>query len=255
MIKKILVFGLPGSGKTTLAAALAKRLNAVHFNADTIRHNLDDWDFSPHGRNRQAKRMSVLCDIVNVSGHHAIADFVCPTADLRETFNANFTIFCDTIKPDQCRFPDTAKIFEPPKKADFTITRRDAEHYADQITLAIDPFDWLKPTAMFVGRYQPFHDGHAWIIRHGIEQTGQAIIAVRRRRPSASDPFMFPEIRDRITARLLKDNIDRSRFHVIPVPNIAAVMYGRDVGYSITRIDVPAEIAAISASAIRANGA
>ena len=63
--KKILVMGLPGAGKTTLATALAPRLNAVHFNADAVRANLNkDLGFEPKDRIEQARRMGWLCDRV-----------------------------------------------------------------------------------------------------------------------------------------------------------------------------------------------
>jgi len=59
---KILITGLSGSGKTTLAKALAKELNAKHLNADEIRHEYNDWDFSEAGRLRQAHRIKNLSD-------------------------------------------------------------------------------------------------------------------------------------------------------------------------------------------------
>ena len=54
---KILIFGLPGSGKSTLAKPFAEMINAVWLNADKIREEANDWDFSPEGRIRQAQRM------------------------------------------------------------------------------------------------------------------------------------------------------------------------------------------------------
>src|ERR1700716_311329 len=78
--RKILVMGLPGAGKTTLAKALAPRLNAVHFNADDVRANINkDLGFGHPGRIEQARRMGWLCDRVVDSGTYAIADFICPT--------------------------------------------------------------------------------------------------------------------------------------------------------------------------------
>jgi adenylylsulfate kinase len=58
---KILLFGLPGSGKSTLAEQLAKLLNGVWLNADEIRKEYNDWDFSMEGRIRQANRMRWSC--------------------------------------------------------------------------------------------------------------------------------------------------------------------------------------------------
>ena len=84
---KILIFGLPGSGKTTLATPLARQLGAVHINADEVRTKYDDWDFSLEGRMRQANRMKHLSDGVVMAGKIAVTDFVCPTEAARKAFN------------------------------------------------------------------------------------------------------------------------------------------------------------------------
>ena len=69
LAKRILIMGLPGTGKTTLANELVKFLPIIHLNADEIRKYFDDWDFSKEGRLRQAKRMKRLSDFVLSEGH------------------------------------------------------------------------------------------------------------------------------------------------------------------------------------------
>ena len=107
---KILICGLPGAGKTTLGRPFAELLGGVFLNADDIRKEYDDWDFSPEGRMRQAMRMKVLSDGIVKAGKIAVADFICPTKAARKQFNADFIVWMDTIK--EGRFEDTNKMFE-----------------------------------------------------------------------------------------------------------------------------------------------
>ena len=116
---KILIFGLPGSGKSTLAEPLAKLLGAVWINADQVREEYDDWDFSLEGRMRQANRMRFLSDGVVRAGKIAVADFVCPTEQARQEFAPDYTIWMDTIK--EGRFEDTNRMFENPPQCDYHV--------------------------------------------------------------------------------------------------------------------------------------
>ncbi len=116
---KILIFGLPGSGKTTLAKPFSELIGGVHINADETRHKYNDWDFSIEGRIRQAQRMRHLADGVVLAGKVAIADFVAPTHKTREEFSADFTIWMDTI--NKGRFEDTNTLFEQGAKVDYHV--------------------------------------------------------------------------------------------------------------------------------------
>jgi adenylylsulfate kinase len=118
---KILIFGLPGSGKSTLAEPFAKLVGGVWLNADAVRKEYDDWDFTPEGRMRQAMRMKFLSDGVVKAGKIAIADFVCPTEAARAEFAPDFTVWMDTIA--EGRFEDTNKMFEKPAKFDYHVSQ------------------------------------------------------------------------------------------------------------------------------------
>jgi adenylylsulfate kinase len=116
---KILIFGLPGSGKTTLAKPFADLIGGVHINADEVRTKYDDWDFTPEGRMRQAQRMRHLADGVVMAGKVAVADFVCPTEQTRKEFEPDYTVWMDTIS--RGRFEDTNDMFETPEKVDYHV--------------------------------------------------------------------------------------------------------------------------------------
>ena len=109
---KILVMGLPNTGKTSLSQALQARLNCGWFNADAVRSMANDWGFDMEARIRQARRMRNLANFEKACGHTVICDFVCPTELTRSIFEADFTIWCDTLKRSD--YQDTNTIFERP---------------------------------------------------------------------------------------------------------------------------------------------
>jgi adenylylsulfate kinase len=113
---KILIMGLPGSGKTTLARELSYHFMIPHFNADSIRQANDDWDFTPEGRERQFHRMAGYLAEVGFG----ICDFVCPKDVFQRNFPCDFMIWMDTIK--EGRFEDTNKAFQEPSDYNIRIT-------------------------------------------------------------------------------------------------------------------------------------
>ena len=130
-MKIILVMGLPGAGKTTLANEMAPLLNAKRLNADEVRKAANDWDFSKAGRVRQAKRMAEFALKLKAESHYVIADFVAPTPEARRLFPADFRVWVDTIKKG--RFEDTTQMFVNPKNFDYHVTTQDAKKCAPLI--------------------------------------------------------------------------------------------------------------------------
>ena len=130
-MKIILVMGLPGAGKTTLADEIAPLLNAKRLNADEVRKAANDWDFSAEGRVRQAKRMADFAVKIKNEGYYVIADFVAPTPEARKLFPADYIIWVDTIKKG--RFEDTNQMFVNPENFDFKVTTQDAKNWAPKI--------------------------------------------------------------------------------------------------------------------------
>ena len=119
----ILIMGLPGSGKTTLAKKLIPILDAKWVNADKVREEANDWDFSIEGRKRQAKRMKEKALKFKEAEFNVIVDFVCPLPETRKIFNPDFIIWMDTIK--KSRYPRMNRIFKKPKKYDIRVTSKD----------------------------------------------------------------------------------------------------------------------------------
>ena len=122
--------GLPGAGKTTLANALKEKLDyhgfkTIWLNADRVREEYNDWDFSNEGRIRQSRRMSEMSS--RIESDFVIADFVCPLQEMRQIFDADFTIWVDTIAKG--RFSDTNKMFDPPEKYDVRVTSQDSDQW------------------------------------------------------------------------------------------------------------------------------
>ena len=254
MTKRILIMGLPGSGKTTLAKELANRMkdqNVVWYNADDIRRMHNDWDFSEEGRLRQAKRMRDLAD--HSEHRFVISDFVCPLREMREIYHADWTIWMDTI--DESRYQDTNSIFKKPHRYeyDFRITEFDSAKWAERIIHAIvndirPSFNWRKPSVQMLGRWQPWHKGHRALFERAIAKTGQVVIMVRDCHDE-NNPFCFSEVEDRICRDL--DPEYKGRFTILLVPNIVNITYGRDVGYKIEQESFDESITSISATKIR----
>ena len=250
MKKKILIMGLPGSGKTTLAAKLVPLLNAKWLNNDKVRKAANDWDFSMEGRIRQAKRMGDFAEKYKQEGHYVVSDYICPTPKTRKLFNADFVVWVDTIKKG--RFQDTNKIFKKPKKFDFRVTTQNAELWAYQILDKLIPYKWnsKKPTAQMLGRWQPFHDGHFALFEEILKKTGQVYILVRDVYKVGDNPFDFKYVKSKISKKL--DSRYKNRYKIVLVPNITNICYGRGVGYKIEEIVLPESIQKISATKIRA---
>jgi len=130
-MKIILIMGLPGAGKTTLANELAKLIETKRLNADEIRRAANDWDFSEEGRKRQSKRMADAALKLKNEGNNVIADFICPTPGARKIFPADYIVWVDTIK--EGRFEDTNQMFVKPENFDFHVTTQDANLWAPKI--------------------------------------------------------------------------------------------------------------------------
>ena len=124
---KVLIMGLPNSGKTFLAKKIAEILKVPNINADALRQMCNDWEFSEAGRVRQSERMAMIANYENQRNDYVICDFVCPTNNTRDLLKPNYTIFMNTI--NRSIYEDTNKVFETPK-FDFEVKHKNAEMYS-----------------------------------------------------------------------------------------------------------------------------
>ena len=111
-------------------------------------------------------------------------------------------------------------------------------------------WDNKHPTALMLGRWQPWHGGHQKLFEETLKKTGQVNIMVRDVKGVDDNPFDFETVKKKIEERLNPEF--EGRFKVILVPNITNICYGRGVGYKIEEIVLPEEIQKISATKIRA---
>ena len=248
MKKRILIMGLPGSGKSYLSKILAPLVAGVWLNADEVRKKVDDWDFSLEGRLRQAHRMRDLADSLLNSGKNVIADFICPTKETREIYSPDFLIFMKTI--DSGRYEDTNRIFSSPERIDFLVTEKNAELMAFQIAEQIERYRWnnQEPTSQMLGRYQPWHEGHKKLFEEAIKINGQVNIMVKDVQGIDDNPFDYETIKREISESLKAYG---ERVKITLAPNIMDICYGRTVGYSIRQIELDSRTQEISATQIR----
>lgn len=251
MKRKILIMGLPGAGKTTLAELLVPKLCAVWFNADAVRQEINrDLGFSSEDRLEHSRRMGKMCKFASKYGTWSIADFVCPTDEARAAFNADYVIWVDRIK--EGRFEDTNKMFEPPKNADLVLREGTPQQWLYKCMNLLNEERWdnQAPTALLIGRYQPFHKGHKTLVEEAIDRVGQCCIALRDvGGTDDSNPYNFHKVRREIKAACPEFG---EKLKIIEIPNITDVFYGRGVGYNIEMLELDKGIQEISATKIRA---
>ena len=258
MPQRILIMGLPGAGKTYLAQHILEHLQnekkRVHWlNADDVRKEYNDWDFSEAGRIRQSIRMRTLADSM-ADVDYVICDFVAPLVEMRNNFKADWTVWVDTI--DKGRYEDTNRAFVPPEQYDFRITEQHSEKWGEFIAAHIldnrrrPVFDWQQETVQMLGRWQPWHAGHRALFDRAIAKTGQVVIQIRDCQGwQGSNPFAIEQVKNYIRRDL--DMVYQGQYEIQVVPNIVNITYGRDVGYKIEQETFDESTHSISATNIR----
>ncbi len=104
--------------------------------------------------------------------------------------------------------------------------------------------------SMFIGRWQPWHKGHQWLIEQRLKKGKNVLIGIRDMLPDKNNPFTCEEVFDMLS-RELSDYIRAKQVKLMIVPDIESINYGRGVGYEIIEHTPPEEIGEISATKIR----
>ena len=104
--------------------------------------------------------------------------------------------------------------------------------------------------AMFIGRWQPWHDGHRWLIDQALNEGKHVLLCIRDVPVSESNPWTADQILLNL-AEALKDLIEEGRVHIMKIPDIESINIGRGVGYDVIEHVPPQEIHDISATKIR----
>ena len=104
--------------------------------------------------------------------------------------------------------------------------------------------------SLFIGRWQPWHDGHRWLIDQRLNEGKKVCIAVRDTSLSDSNPFTAKQVKSNVENEL-SDLISSGLVKVVIIPDIESINYGRGVGYDIIEHKPPKVIKKISATEIR----
>ena len=110
-------------------------------------------------------------------------------------------------------------------------------------------FNWKHKTATYIGRFQPFHEGHLEMIKLAIKRNKQVTILVMDSyNISKKNPFTFKEVKSKIEIKLKEY---KNKYKIIKIPVVSEVIYGRKVGYKIKKYNLTKKIEKISATSIR----
>lgn len=262
------LFGLPSAGKTTLAEGLVGP-DTIHLDGDYLRDTLNtDLGFSKEDRTENLRRAAGIAQCLNEQGFDVVASFITPYESQREMIRkqvGDITFIHVKAPIDVCEERDVKGLyeqaredeienftgvdapFEEPKQGEVALEVRTATHSKEETLKEINTELNRKsqPSHIFIGRWQPLHDGHRTIIDSAADNGKEVVIGIRDTELDEDNPFTAQERKELIN----EVYSDYSNVEVTIIPDIDTVAIGRDVGYSI--VSVPQEIAEISGTETR----
>jgi len=280
-VHTIWMCGMCQSGKSTLAEAIEKLIkedgkSLEVLDGDAIRA----WaptGFDEKSINDHLRRVALMCYYLNRHGIYAIVPVISPLSKLRDACREiigkeRFSlVFVDT--PAQiCAKLDTKGIwadaqalaiangsgsmnlagydavFEKPNLSDSYVIHtpwpRNTEISAFKIWEKVQSHR-SRPSAIYVGRWQPFHNGHRYIIDQALAKNERVVVAIRETPQDASNPYSLAQVKEMIQA------VYRNNVEIMSIPDICSINIGRNVGYDVNEIQVPEDVKGILATKIR----
>lgn len=263
MYKIFWLTGLPCSGKTTIAKELAKHIHAEILDGDDIRKIIKNTDFSLEGRKNHMMSVAEFASILS-KYNNVIVSLVSPIKSVREEIKKmypNLTEIFIYADIDTCKKRDVKGMYKlalEGKIKNFTGVD-DAYEEPDGLTTKIDTTkagveDCVKEIlkkhhvpqkySLFIGRWQPLHQGHLALFDKMRQEGRQILIGIRNTGIDEQNPY---SVQDRI--EMIKKQVPDAE--VVVLPDIEAVCYGRKVGYEIKEIKLGEDLEQISATEIR----
>ena len=255
--------GLPCSGKTTIAHELAKHINAEILDGDDIRSIIGNKDFSTEGRRQHMLMVAEMATRFSRYTHVIVA-LVSPIKSVRDEIKEKYPNVVEIFincNPKECmrrdvkglykkalagqlpQFTGVSDPYEPP--TDALEIPSDKLNINESVQLILDNYFLPKKYSIFIGRFQPLHNGHISLIRKVLDEGKRVCVALRQTPIDKNNPYSVPE-RMEMFQQVFGDTVK-----IIVIPDIEDVCYGREVGWSIREIRLDSQIEAISATAIR----
>jgi len=259
--------GLPCSGKTTIAKELARHTNAEILDGDDIRKIANNNDFTEEGRR---KHMLAVAEFANLLSKYTnvIVALVSPIKSIREEIKNKYPnlteiyVMCDL---EECKRRDVKGMYAKALNGeikDFTgidapyeepdLIGKNKSTFVDAETLDVEQcVDIIlsrhyqpKKYSLFIGRWQPLHDGHKALFDVIRKEGKNILVGIRDTQIDENNPLSVSE-------RVAMIQKELPHVDITVIPDIEEIVIGRKVGYNIREVKLDKDTEAISATEIR----